>query len=290
MEKGRLSAFVARIGLREAAFRLGVTQATVGRWIRTGVSASKESDASGIIRRHERSVKGAATKRQVREESKKIIGSEPGGYFELPPRQKPGQNLTPAQLTPRTHPTRDIRAREQLGTQDTHWTPIDSDKWRGIERWFSVNQDYRAVNKDAWKELLVSEWLKSGLDYAMVKVFAATHMAYNPAYTGSAVRKKGTWRSYYVTTRPAATDESIASLIDYVFTFSRATDARAASEASIDAQAETRIVWIHRLHFRFFSSNEERRVSLTEGQRLLDEDLSLFPDTRKPLRSRKRRR
>jgi hypothetical protein len=248
-------AWVSRVGISAAARKAGVTEATVRRWQRAGVSARAAPQLDRIVKRHEAARKGRGA--QIAHGDFAEAARE---RFTLPPKQRyvPGQGfeeLTPEQLLPRKAPLADKRVRGALKRNvRASWIDYADDRWVGKTSPFRmVDQNYLEFDDRVIGAQILDDLVGEPPD-TMVRLFILCAYYYpdNPNYKAQRlIRKKGTWKPFWVSTgyrEAAAADRWAPGIARGVL-----RTASAVSEdggftrsyyGSVDDQSQERTIWI----------------------------------------------
>lgn len=272
MDAARFASWLAKVGAAEAARRIGVSESTVRKWKRSGVSPKFDEAVSRTVARSEAASKARRTQLVNRE-----FAEGPARELPQPPQQRRGENLTPEQRRVTKDPalpTLTGRWDREKHTLDefrrrTTWQELEpTDRWINIRMspFFDVNQHYRVFRDtgglEAMQEHVRQLFRDSGGSSIRLFVFWAYWYPNNPAYRRTPVlwKKRMTWQMMPpVSTSEASTLESAARLPEIAF----ARGGRIA-EAGIDAQAETRDIWVLGYQVRVMDERppRERREAL----------------------------
>lgn len=198
-----IAQLIARLGAETVARRVGVTPATVRRWGRRGVSDRYRDRVAGVAARHERSAKGAETRRKRFQDS---LPAPAEPYIDLQfPRL--GQTLPLEDVLPTRKP-KQISARESERYEST--------RYMGRIYYVSIDSPALDVSADEISDMVLAAWLRNGTTFCWVEFIFFRYIPFNPIYKGELTKKQGTWDVWYASTPARATSREISRAIENV--------------------------------------------------------------------------
>lgn len=226
-----LAELVARLGLAEVARRVGVSPATLRRWIARGPSAAGAARIQTVLRRHE----GARRAAESRKRTSTFRDTIP-----TPPESELPANV----VKPPAPPTsRSIEPEET--------TPYNTDRYTGEIHVVTVGQPVSEVDFDALGSFAARTWLHSRRAYVRARFLMFRYVTPGSPGKGGMVSRRGKWSEFWISTfvhsSESAIRNEISSLIDEGSEVGRET---------LRELSGRRIIWLEQMHLHTFDDNE----------------------------------
>lgn len=282
-----LKSLLRQLGLSRLAARLGVTPATVRRWLRHGASEkgrerlaeiAKRSQAAARRRRakeaaaHEaaqqvqeaaerrsRAAQAAAATRRKRRaaqeaaEARRAVRDRfPVPVFPVLDLQRPtlGNFEDPSVLVPDARP---IETREELREEmrrEGHdlGRRLDNEQYFGEKKWENVGKPIVEVPESYVFDTAMKVWHNSIRRWIVIKMLFFRYIPFNPLYRGELLENNGKWRPWWTSTMLVATPSALSNNLHF-------------SMAPAYESAQSRLIWFEgfRVDTFDFKTNEPKQ-------------------------------
>jgi hypothetical protein len=185
---------VKRYGIKAIAGRLGLTESTIKRWLRRGVSTTGKGSVKKLVKRIKAAKKSAKTRKYIDSIARNLI-PPPSPVADLKDEDE-GLLLTDEQVLPTRPPIKGVQKPGLYKIKSTSYS-------RGETRWIKISQQI-PVNHEEITNLAGDIFKQSGRQYCSVKLLFFRYIPFNPLYTGAMLKLAGTWVDQYVSTYAAS--------------------------------------------------------------------------------------
>lgn len=223
-----LEELVARLGLSVVARRVGVSTATLRRWLRDGPSLAGVDRLRVVTRRHLGSKKAAQT-RAAKFRTRLPLPVNPAVDLNNP---IGSGNLSVEDVLP-THKPR---------TKPTHVFDgsvysYETDRYSGWNNWVTVGKPLVDVDNEMLFNEVLSIWQRSSEMFVFVEFLFFRYIPFNPIYKGEMLAKQGRWFEFTTQSPVRATQAEVIAGIE-----------EAVDNARI--AAEYRLIWLEAINVK----------------------------------------